>query len=59
MTALEREWDNACADVDDVAEWAVSHPLINTRAEVPLIACSSAASDAPVGREPIFLGGTP
>ena len=35
------EWDHACEDMDDQAEWAVSHPMVNARAEVSRLDCAS------------------
>lgn len=26
-------WDQACQAMDEVSEWALSHPLVNTRSE--------------------------
>jgi hypothetical protein len=50
-------WDEACAQVDDQADWAVSHPFSNARVESQALASSSVRSVTDIGREPIFLGG--
>lgn len=37
-------WDQACAEMDDMGEFALSHPLVNTRAELGALASSSVRS---------------
>lgn len=28
-------WDSACAEMDDMGDWALSHPIVNTRGAAP------------------------
>lgn len=51
------EWDRACNDMDEVSDWAVSHPLINTRAELPLIPFFDNPSGDGVGQRRILSVG--
>jgi len=43
-------WDGACADMDEVSDWAVSHPFINPRAEFPPVKSSTGVCRTDVGR---------
>lgn len=51
----ELGWAGACEAMDEVSEWAVSHPLINARIEVPLIPFFDNPTESGVGQRRILL----
>ena len=43
-------WNMACEMADDCGDWAVAHPLVNTRAELPRMQSSTGVCRTDVGQ---------